>query len=83
MLQPPDRCNSLRLYWSAPLEIDKVEDEQVIQPVLAVSSTEDEHHVLDYAGGVELSHGRFAANDARDIEGEFLNTLFQIDENHV
>ena len=83
MLKPPDRRNSLRLYWSAPLEVDEVEDEQVIQPVLAVSSTEDEHHVLDYAGGVELSHGCFAANDARDIEGEFLNTLFQIDENHV
>ena len=83
MLKPPDRRNSLRLYWSAPLEVDEVEDEQVIQPVLAVSSTEDKHHVLDYTGGVELSHGCLATDDARNVEGEFLDALFQIDEYHI
>ena len=83
MLEAPNWGDSLRLHGPAPLEIDQVQNEQIVEPVLAVSSTEDEHHVLDDAGCVELAHRRFAADDAGDVEGEFIDALFEIDEDHV
>ena len=83
MLKPPDGCDSLRLNRPAPLKVDEVEDEQVVEPVLAVASTEHKHHVFDDAGSVELAHWSLAAYDAWDVEGEFLDTLLQINEYYI
>lgn len=68
MLKSSDGCNSLCLDRPTPLKIDEVENEQVIEPVLAVTSSEHEHHVFDDASSVELTHGGFASDDARDVE---------------
>ena len=83
MLKPPNGCDSLRLNRPTPLKIDEVEDEQIVEPVLAITSTENEHHILDDAGCVELTHWGLTTYDARDVEGEFFDTLLQINEYHV
>ena len=83
MLQSSDGSDSLRLNRPAPLKINEVKDEQIVEPVLAIASTEHKHHVLDHAGSVELAHGSLTANDTWNVEGEFLDALFQINEYYI
>lgn len=83
MLQPPDRRDTLSLHRSVPLQVKKVEYQQIVQPVLSVTSAEDKHHVLDHARGVKLAHWCLASDYAGDVKLKFIDALFQVDKDHI
>ena len=83
MLQSSHRSNSLRTHWSTPLESVQVENEKVVKPEFSISTPEDEHLIIDDTGGVELSHGGLAPDDAWDIETEFVNSLLEIYKDNI
>ena len=83
MLKSASRRYALRAHRPAPLKAVQVEDQQVVEPELAIATTEDVHLVFNDAGGVELSHGGFAPDYARDVEAEPVNALLEVDENDV
>ena len=83
VLKPADGCGTLCGHGPAPLETEQVENQQVVQPELAIAATKDKHLVVDDAGGVELAHGCLAADDGRYVEAEFVDALLQVYKNHV
>ncbi len=55
-------------HGATPLKAVQVQDEQLIEPVLAVSTSKHVHLVVYDACGVELPHGGFSSDDAGDVE---------------
>lgn len=83
MLQSTDWSDSLCNDGTAPLEVVEIENKQIVKPVFAITATENEHLVLNNARRVELPHRRLAPNYAWNIEAQFVDTLFQVDEDHI
>lgn len=61
----------------------QVEDEEIVEPEFAVTSAKHEHLIVDDARCVELAHGCLAANYVGNIESQFVDALFEIDEDHI
>jgi hypothetical protein len=72
MLKATDRCNAVCLDRPTPLEVDEVEYQQVIKPILAIATSEYVHLVVYHACRVELPHWCFPTNNAGDVEGELV-----------
>ncbi len=68
MLKSAGRRNSIGLNGAAPLEIDQVKYEKVVQPGLPIAPSKYEHLVVYNIGSMELSHGCFPPDDARNVE---------------
>jgi hypothetical protein len=83
VLQSTNRGDSLSGDGPTPLEAIEIEDQQVVEPELAIASAEHEHLVIDDAGGVELSHGSLSTDDAGYVEAELIHALLQVDKNNV
>ena len=83
MLETSVGSLAMSRYGAAPLEAVQVQDEQLIEPVLAVTTSKHVHLVVDNARSVELPHGRFSPDDAGDVEAQFVHSLLQVDEDHV
>ena len=72
MLKATDRCNAVCLDRPTPLEVYEVEYQQVIQPVLAIATSEYVHLIVYHACRMELSHRCLPTNYAWDVEGELV-----------
>ena len=83
VLQATVRSLSMSCDWSAPLKALQVQDQELIEPVLAVSTSKHKHLVVDNGRCVELPHRSFASDDGRDVEAELVNSLFEINENDI
>lgn len=83
MLESTNRCNTLSLNGTAPLKAVQIEDQEVVEPGFAVTTTKDIHLVFDDAGGMELPHRGFSSNNTRDIETQLINALLEIYENDI
>jgi hypothetical protein len=83
MLESTDWRNTLSLNGTAPLKAVQIEDQEVVEPGFAVTTTEDIHLVFDDAGGMELPHRGFSSNNTRDIETQLVNALLEIYENDI
>lgn len=71
------------LHGSAPLKIVQVEDQKIVEPRLPVSSSEHEHLVLNNTGSMELPHWGLSLDDGRDIESQLVDSLLQVNEDHI
>ena len=83
VLKTADWCNSLRGNGPRPFKRRQVEDEKIIKPVFSITTAEYKHHILDYAGRMELAHGRLTSNNRRYIKRQLLNSLLQIYKYHI
>jgi len=83
VLKSAVRSLALSLDGSTPLEGVQIQDEELIEPILAIASAENEHLVVDDTSRVELPHGCFASDDAGDVEAEFVDAFFEVDKNDV
>jgi len=83
VLQATVRSLSMSCDWSTPLKALQVQDQELIEPVLAVSTSKHKHLVVDNGRCVELPHRSFASDDGRDVEAELVNSLFEINENDI
>ena len=70
-------------HGARPLQTNEVQDQKLVEPVFTVASSEDEHLVVDDACCVELTHGRFASDNAGNVEAEFVHALLEVDENDI
>ena len=68
MLQAAHWGDALRGHGPGPLQGRQIENEQVVEPVLAITASKDEHHVFNDTGRVELAHRRLASDDRRNVE---------------
>ena len=68
---------------STPFEAIQIENEQLIEPVLAIAATEDVHLIVDYTGGMELSHWGFTSDNAGDVEAKLFDSFFEIDKDNI
>jgi len=73
----------MSLYWSTPLEVSQVKDQEVIQPEFSITTSKYIHLILNNAWSMELSHRSFTPDDVWYIESKFVNTFFQINENYI
>ena len=69
--------------WSRPFKVVQVKHEQLIEPVLAVTTSKHKHLVVYNARCVELAHRSLASDNLWNIETQFIDALFQIDENDI
>jgi hypothetical protein len=83
MLQSTVRSLALSGNWSTPFKGVEVENKQLIQPVLAIASSENIHLVVDDTSRMELPHWRLTSYNARNIKAEFINTFLQVYEDDV
>jgi hypothetical protein len=83
VLQSTHGSDSLSGDGPTPLEAIEIEDEQVVEPELAVATTEHKHLVIDNAGGVELSHRGLSADDTWYVEAQLVNALLQVNKDNV
>ena len=83
MLKSTDRRNSFSLDGSTPLQIGQVKNEEIVEPVLAIAAPKHKHHVFYDGGRVKLPHGSFTPYDTRNVERQFFDAVFEINENDV
>lgn len=83
MLKSTYRSNALCCDWPTPFKTIEIKYKQIIKPEFTITTTKNEHLIVDYTTGMELAHWSFSSDDARNIETEFVNTFFQIDEYHI
>ena len=68
VLQSADWRDTLGRHGATPLETIQIKDEEVVQPELAVASTEHIHLVVNDTRRVELSHWRLTSDYAGYVE---------------
>ena len=83
MLQSSKGRSSLCCNWSTPFKAIEIEDEEIIEPELSVSTSEDKHLVVDDARGVKLTHWCLSTDDSWYVKTEFIDPFFQVDEYHI
>ena len=80
MLESSDGCNTLRGDGTAPLKSIEIEDKEIIEPKLTITTTKDKHLIINDTASMELPHRCLASDDAWNIEAEFINTFLQVNE---
>lgn len=83
VLKSAVRSLAMSGYWSAPLKTNQVKNEQLIEPVLSISTAKNKHLIVDNASSVELTHGCLSSDDAGNVEAKFVDSLLQVDEDDI
>ena len=83
MLESSDGCNTLRGDGTAPLKSIEIEDKEIIEPKLTITTTKDEHLIVNDAASMELPHWSLAPDDAWNIEAEFIDTFLEVNEDDI
>jgi len=69
VLQTTGWAKSIRLDSSTPFKVNQIENQEVVEPGLAVATTENKHVVANDTRGVELAHRGFTLDHGWDIKG--------------
>jgi len=83
VLQSAHRGNALGGHRTTPLKSIEVENEQIIEPELPITTAEHIHLVIDNTRRMELSHWCLSSNYGWHVKAKFVYALLQVYKDNI
>jgi len=83
MLKSSYRRNAICNNRPTPLKIDQIKNHKIVEPIFAVSTSENKHLVVYDVCSVKLSHRSFSSNYAWYYDIQTLNSFSEVNKDNI